>query len=80
MTAFKILRPDTSPGLSGRTHHLLTTTLRVPAFLKAVHTLTGFFIVGTAPWTGDAVTRPSFDTSSDVTFCCRTSLGSEARG
>ena len=37
MAAFKTFKPDTSPGLSGWTHHLLATALRVPAFLKAIH-------------------------------------------
>ena len=49
MAAFKTFKPDTSPGLSGWTHHLLATALRVPAFLKAIHTLTGLIMVGTAP-------------------------------
>jgi hypothetical protein len=49
MAAFKTFKPDTSPGLSGWTHHLLATALRVPAFLKAIHTLTGLVVAGTAP-------------------------------
>jgi hypothetical protein len=49
MAAFKTFKPDTSPGLSGWTHHLLATALRVPAFLKAIHTLTGLIVAGTAP-------------------------------
>jgi hypothetical protein len=49
MAAFKIFKPDTSPGLSGWTHHLLATALRVPAFLKALHTLTVLIMAGTAP-------------------------------
>jgi hypothetical protein len=49
MAAFKTFKPDTSPGLSGWTHHLLATALRVPAFLKAIHTLTGLIMAGTAP-------------------------------
>jgi hypothetical protein len=48
MAAFKTFKPDTSPGLSGWTHHLLATALRVPAFLKAIHTLTGLIMAGTA--------------------------------
>jgi hypothetical protein len=49
MAAFKTFKPDTSPGLSGWTHHLLATALRVPAFLKAIHTLTGLIMAGIAP-------------------------------
>jgi hypothetical protein len=49
MAAFKTFKPDTSPGLSGWTHHLLATALRVPAFLKAIHTLTGLIVAGAAP-------------------------------
>ncbi|GFZ49940.1 hypothetical protein JCM24511_07343 [Saitozyma sp. JCM 24511] len=49
MAAFKTFKPDTSPGLSGWTHHLLATALRVPSFLKAIHTLTGLIMAGTAP-------------------------------
>jgi hypothetical protein len=49
MAAFKTFKPDTSPGLSGWTHHLLATALRVLAFLKAIHTLTGLIMAGTAP-------------------------------
>ncbi|GFZ44313.1 hypothetical protein JCM24511_02035 [Saitozyma sp. JCM 24511] len=49
MVAFKTFKPDTSPGLSGWTHHLLATALRVPGFLKAIHTLTGFIMAGAAP-------------------------------
>jgi hypothetical protein len=55
MATFKTFKPDTSPGLSGWTHHLLATALRVPAFLKAIHTLTGLIMAGTAPGQGDAV-------------------------
>ncbi|GFZ48415.1 hypothetical protein JCM24511_06163 [Saitozyma sp. JCM 24511] len=44
MAAFKTFKPDTSPGLSGWTHHLLATALQVPAFLKAIHTLTGLIV------------------------------------
>jgi hypothetical protein len=54
MAAFKTFKPDTSPGLSGRTHHLLATARRVPAFLKAIHTLTGL-IVADSSRTGDVV-------------------------
>jgi hypothetical protein len=46
---FKTFKPDTSPGLSRWTHHLLSTALRVPAFLKALHILTGLIVAGTAP-------------------------------
>jgi hypothetical protein len=53
MAAFKTYKPDTSPGLSGWTHHLLATALRVPAFLKAMHTLTGLMVAGMA--TGQAM-------------------------
>jgi hypothetical protein len=49
MAAFKTFKSDTSPGLSGWTHHLLTTALRVLAFLKALHTLIGRIVAGTAP-------------------------------
>jgi hypothetical protein len=49
MAAFKTFKPQTSPGLSGWTHHLLATALRVPSFLKATHTLTGLMVVGRAP-------------------------------
>ncbi|GFZ52439.1 hypothetical protein JCM24511_10212, partial [Saitozyma sp. JCM 24511] len=45
MAAFKTFKPDTSPGLSGWTHHLLATALRVPAFLKAIHTLTDAAVI-----------------------------------
>jgi hypothetical protein len=48
MAACKTFKPDTLPGLSGWTHHLLATALRVPAFLKAIHTLTGLIMAGTA--------------------------------
>jgi hypothetical protein len=33
-------KPDTPPGLSGWTHHLLAFVLQVPAFLKALYKLT----------------------------------------
>jgi hypothetical protein len=49
MAAFKTFKPDTSPGLSGWTDHLLATALPVPTFLKAVHTLTGLIVAGTTP-------------------------------
>jgi hypothetical protein len=49
LAAFKTIKPDTSPGLSGWTHHLLAAALRVPAFLKALHPLTGLIVAGTAP-------------------------------
>ncbi|RSH94151.1 hypothetical protein EHS25_003954 [Saitozyma podzolica] len=49
LAAFKTFKQDTSPGLSGWTHHLLATALRVPVFLKAIHTLTGLIMAGTAP-------------------------------
>jgi hypothetical protein len=49
MPAFKAFKPDTSPGLSGWTHHLLATALRVRAFLKTLHTLTGIIVAGTCP-------------------------------
>jgi hypothetical protein len=42
-------KPDTSPGLSGWTQHMLATALRVPAILKAIRTLTGLIVAGTAP-------------------------------
>jgi hypothetical protein len=49
MAAFKTFKPDTSAALSGWAHHLLATALRVPAFLKAIHTITGLIMAGTAP-------------------------------
>lgn len=49
MAAFQTFKPDTSPGQSGWTHHLLATDLLVPAFLKALHTRSGLISAGTAP-------------------------------
>jgi hypothetical protein len=49
LDAFKSLKPDTAPGISGCTHHLLAIALRSPVVLKALHNLTGFIIAGTAP-------------------------------
>ncbi|GFZ48375.1 hypothetical protein JCM24511_06123 [Saitozyma sp. JCM 24511] len=48
MAGFKTFKPDTSPGLWGWMHHLLATALRVPAVHKAVHTLSGLIVAGTA--------------------------------
>jgi hypothetical protein len=42
-------KPDTTPGISGWTHHLLGVALRSPVVLKALHTLTGLIAAGTAP-------------------------------
>ncbi|RSH83697.1 hypothetical protein EHS25_005601 [Saitozyma podzolica] len=52
IAAFNILKPDTSPDLSGWTHHLLATALRVPAFIKAIHELTGLIMAGTKAQAG----------------------------
>jgi hypothetical protein len=49
IAAFKTVKPDTAPGISGWTHHLLTIALQVPTFLKAIHTLTGLLIARKAP-------------------------------
>jgi hypothetical protein len=49
LAAFKSFKPDTAPGISGWTHHLLAVPLRYPVVLKALHTLTGLIAAGTAP-------------------------------
>lgn len=49
LAAFKSFKPDTAPGISGWTHHLLAVALRSPVVLKALHTLTGLIAAGTAP-------------------------------
>jgi hypothetical protein len=49
MAAFKSFKPDTAPGISGWTHHLLAIALRSPSVLKAIRTLTGLIQAGTAP-------------------------------
>jgi hypothetical protein len=49
LDTLKTFKPDTAPGISGWTHHLLAVTLRAPVVLKALHTLTGLIAAGTAP-------------------------------
>jgi hypothetical protein len=49
LDAFKSFKPDTAPGNSGWTHHLLTVALCAPVVLKALHTLTGLIAAVTAP-------------------------------
>jgi hypothetical protein len=49
LDAFKSFKPDTAPGISGWTHHLLAVALRSPVVLKVLHTLTGLIAAGTAP-------------------------------
>jgi hypothetical protein len=49
LAAFKSFKPDTAPGISGWTHHLLAVALRSRVVLKALHTLTGLIAAGTAP-------------------------------
>jgi hypothetical protein len=49
LDAFKSFKPDTAPGISGWTHHLLAVALRAPVVLKAPHTLTGLMAGGRAP-------------------------------
>jgi hypothetical protein len=49
LAAFKSFKPDTAPGISGLTHHLIAIALRSPVVHKALHTLTGLIAAGTAP-------------------------------